>query len=144
MDEVRIPKERIAILIGKKGETKREISKATNTKIKVDSNEGDVIITGEDGLNVYNAKKIIQAIGRGFNPKKALQLLEEDEIFEMINMRDYARNSKDDRSVIQNIVSIRAYHQYVIYTGINLLILMVLKIFGVNIILLFFLSFPYY
>ena len=96
MDEVRIPKERIAILIGKKGETKREISKATNTKIKVDSNEGDVIITGEDGLNVYNAKKIIQAIGHGFNPNKALRLLEEDKIFEMINMQDYARNSKDD------------------------------------------------
>ena len=96
MDEIRIPKDRVAVLIGKKGKTKKEISQATHTKIKVDSKEGDVIIIGENGLDVYNAKRIIQAIGRGFNPDKALELLEEDKAFEIINMQNYARNTKDD------------------------------------------------
>ncbi len=96
MDEFRIAKERIAILIGKKGEIKRKISQLTKTKIKVDSREGDVIITGDDGLGIYNAKKIISAIGRGFNPDRALTLLDEEYIFEIININDYARNTKND------------------------------------------------
>ena len=96
MDEIRIAKERIPILIGKKGEIKRKISRLTNTKIKVDSKEGDVLITGENGLGVYNAKQIINAIGRGFNPEKALMLLNDEIIFEVINIRDYARNLKND------------------------------------------------
>ena len=35
MDEIRVPKERLAVLIGKKGEIKKEISRLTNTKIKI-------------------------------------------------------------------------------------------------------------
>ena len=96
MDEIRIPKERIPILIGKKGEIKNKIAKLTKTKIKVDSKEGDVIIMGEDGLEVYNAKQVIQAIARGFNPDKALNLLYEESIFEVINISEYARNLKND------------------------------------------------
>ena len=96
MDEIKIAKERIAILIGKKGEIKRRIARLTNTKIKVDSKEGDVIITGEDGLGVYTAKQIVQAIARGFNPDKALSLLDDENIFEIINIRDYARNTRND------------------------------------------------
>ena len=96
MDEIRVTKERVAILIGKKGEVKRKIAKLTKTKIKVDSKEGDVIITGEDGLGVYNARNIINAISRGFNPEQALSLLYDENIFEVINISDYSRNNKND------------------------------------------------
>ena len=96
MDEIRIPKERIAILIGKKGETKRKIAKLTNTKLQVNSKEGDIIIYGEYGLNVYFAKKIINAIGRGFNPDIALTLLEENKDIEIINIHQFSRKTKND------------------------------------------------
>src|SRR3989344_3827427 len=96
MDEIRITKERIPILIGTKGEIKRKISKLTNTKITVNSKEGDVLIEGEDSLGIYNAKQIIQAIGRGFNPDLALTLLDEDVIFEIMYVTDYSRNTKND------------------------------------------------
>jgi len=96
MDEIRVPRERLAVLIGKKGEIKKEISRLTKTKIKIDSKEGDVTIAGEDGLNVYNARQVIYAISRGFNPNRALELLNENIIFEVINISDYARNLKND------------------------------------------------
>lgn len=96
MDEIRIPKERIPILIGVKGEIKRKISKLTNTKITVNSKEGDVLIDGDNGLDVYNARQIINAISRGFNPDEALKLLNDENIFEIINISDYARNNKND------------------------------------------------
>lgn len=95
MEELKVPKERIAILVGKNGETKRKISKLTKTKLKIDSREGDVIIEGEDSIACYNTKKIIKAIGRGFNPDIALTLLDENNMFELIDIQEYCGKSKN-------------------------------------------------
>jgi len=94
MQELKIPGERIAILLGKKGSTKRELESKTGTKIKVDSEEGDVLITGDE-LKCFITLNIIKAIGRGFNPKIALKLLNEENILEIINMEDYLRDNKN-------------------------------------------------
>jgi ribosomal RNA assembly protein len=102
MDEIKIPKERIAVLIGKKGETKRKISRLTKTRIQVSSKEGDIVIDGEDGLNIYTAKKIINAIGRGFNPEIALNLLEENNDIEIINIQEFSRNARNDLTRIKS------------------------------------------
>ncbi len=92
--EIKIPKDRIPILIGKKGEIKREIQKKLNLKIVIDSESGAVTITGEDGLNVYTGKEIVQAIGRGFNPDTAMILLEDGYKFEQVDITNYDRGSK--------------------------------------------------
>lgn len=89
--ELKIPKERIAVLIGVKGNIKKEIEDATKTKIKVDSKEGDIFVSGGDGLSLYTAREVIRAIGRGFNPDIALLLLKPDYMFEMVDIGDYAR-----------------------------------------------------
>ncbi len=94
--ELKIPKERVAVLIGKKGTTKNEVEKATKSKIIVDSKEGDVFISGEDGLGLYNAREVIKAVGRGFNPDVALLLLKSDYVFEAINIKDYAKTKNSE------------------------------------------------
>ena len=76
--EIRIPKERVAVLIGKKGEVKKEIEQATKSKMAVDSKEGDIAIRGKDSIGMLVAKDIILAIGRGFNPEIATLLLKQD------------------------------------------------------------------
>ena len=93
--ELHIPKERVAVLIGTKGETKRSLEQDTKTKIEVDSEEGEVRITGEDALLLYLAREIIRAVGRGFNPEIARQLLKQDYGFEIISIVDFARNPND-------------------------------------------------
>lgn len=93
--ELRIPKDRIAVLIGKEGKIKKEIEVETKTKIKVDSKEGDVFISGEDALGLYSCREVIRSIGRGFNPDIALLLLKSDYSFELIDLKDYAGKSKD-------------------------------------------------
>ena len=93
--ELRIPRERVAVLIGKKGETKRGLEHQTKTKINVNSEEGDVKITGKDALLLYLTREIIRAIGRGFSPEAALQLLKQDYAFEIIPIVDFARNPND-------------------------------------------------
>ncbi|MBU1111301.1 MAG: KH domain-containing protein [Nanoarchaeota archaeon] len=94
MEQLKIPKERIACLIGSKGKDKREIEQKTNTLLKINSEEGDVIIEGES-LNCFNCKKIVKAIGRGFNPKVALMLLDENYHFELVNIEDYTKSKND-------------------------------------------------
>ncbi len=93
--ELKIPKERVAVLIGKKGELKRQLEHVTKTKIKVDSDEGDVNIRGKDALLLYSCREIVRAIGRGFNPDIAMQLLKQDYGIEFISLNDYAGTQRE-------------------------------------------------
>lgn len=89
---VRIPKERVAVVIGRKGQTKREIEKRTGTKIEVDSETGEVFITStketSDPLAVWKARDVVMAIGRGFSPERAFRLFNEGETLEVVNLTD--------------------------------------------------------
>jgi ribosomal RNA assembly protein len=90
--ELKLPRDRIAVLIGKKGQIKKEIEVETATKITVDSDEGDVFIKGSDALKLYAAREVVNAIGRGFNPDIAQLLMKQDYSFEQLKMDDYTRS----------------------------------------------------
>ncbi|MBN2454718.1 RNA-processing protein [Candidatus Woesearchaeota archaeon] len=92
--ELKIPKERLAVLIGSSGRTKRELEKSTKTTIRVDSKEGDIFIYSEDGLHLYTAAEIVKAIGRGFNPNIAKLLLKSDYAAEQFDMGEFAKTRK--------------------------------------------------
>jgi ribosomal RNA assembly protein len=94
--ELKIPLERIAVLIGKEGNIKKEIEEETKTKLNIDSKEGDVFVSGENALGLYIAREVIKAIGRGFNPEIALLLLKQDYILEVISLNDYTGKSKEN------------------------------------------------
>ena len=93
--ELKIPEERIAVLIGEKGKTKKEIEEQTKTKLNI-SKEGEVTIAGKDALLLYTAQDIVKAIARGFNPKIALLLFQTDYTLEIIEIKDYSGKSKSD------------------------------------------------
>jgi len=95
--EVKIPRDRIAVLIGIKGEMKRKIEQETSTKLNIDSKEGDVFVVGQDALDVNVCKDIVRAIGRGFNPEYAFELLKPDFFLETIDIVDVA--SKKNTSI---------------------------------------------
>lgn len=92
---LKLPKERIAVLIGAKGEVKRELEDATHAKLHIDSKEGDVTISGSDTLGLFTAREVVRAIGRGFNPDVAKLLIKADYVFEIISLADYAGKSKN-------------------------------------------------
>ncbi len=93
--EIRIPKERIAVLIGPGGKVKKDIEAATHSKLEIDSGEADVIIHGDDSLGMFSAREVIKAIGRGFNPDIAMLLLHQDYSLEILNLPDYLGRSKN-------------------------------------------------
>lgn len=78
--EIKISGQRIAVLIGKGGSTKREIEKNTGVSLEIDSDEGLVTIRGEDPVAVLEATDIVTAISRGFSPERAFRLLEDEDV----------------------------------------------------------------
>lgn len=93
--ELRIPKDRVAVLIGKNGEVKKELEQETKTSIEVDSTEGDVFVSGDDAIQLFTVREIIKAIGRGFNPELAKLLLKQDYTFEMISLTDFMKSKSN-------------------------------------------------
>lgn len=83
MLSIKIPDERVAILIGKNGETKASIEKKTATKITAGQ---EVEIEG-DWETEAKAADIVKAIGRGFSPHQALKLLNKETIFDVITIK---------------------------------------------------------
>jgi len=93
-EEIKIPKDRVAVLIGKDGKLKREIEKLTNIHIHIDSNDSLITLKSEDSVSLFDAKPIIRAIARGFNPKIAELLIDQDYALEVIDLKDFAGDSK--------------------------------------------------
>ena len=90
--ELKIPKDRIAVLIGPKGKMKKELEEQTKTSIKVDSKEGDVFLQGKDSLALFALREVVKAIGRGFNPEIAQLLMKQDYVLEIVDITEYNRN----------------------------------------------------
>jgi ribosomal RNA assembly protein len=95
---LKIPRERVGVLIGKNGITKDEIENLTKTDINIDSETGSISVSPteetEDPLAVWKSRYIVKAIGRGFNPEISLKLLGDETLLEIINLPDYVGKSK--------------------------------------------------
>ena len=105
--DIKIPHERIAVLIGSDGETKSRIEEQTKTKIVIDSKEGDVNVSGKDAVLLYTAHHIVKAIARGFNPDVALRLLKQDWVFELIDLSTYSTKKNHQQRLKGRVIGTR-------------------------------------
>ena len=94
MEEIiKIPDERIAVLIGTNGVIRKAIAKQTKVKIHVESSNGEVTLVGE-GENFFKATDIVKAIGRGFSPKRAFTLLEDNYLLKIVEIKDFTGKNR--------------------------------------------------
>ena len=106
---VKIPRERVGILIGPEGKTKQYIEDKLNVKLAVDS-EGSVTVTltekASDPSMLLKAKDLVSAIGRGFPPEIAFRLIRnEDDIYDMIDLRlIFGRSESDIKRIKGRII----------------------------------------
>lgn len=103
---VKIPRERIGVLIGTKGGVRELIEKRLSTDLGIDSQSGDVTITLKEDVNdpslLFRAKDVVTAIGRGFSPESVFKLIEdEDNILEIVDLREVFGRSESDISRIK-------------------------------------------
>ncbi|MDP3729026.1 MAG: KH domain-containing protein [bacterium] len=92
--ELKIPVDRVAVLIGKNGEVKKRIENKKQVRLEINSTEGDVVVSGNDSVAVYETLNIVKAIGRGFNPEIAELLYNEENNLDLINISDFSGNSQ--------------------------------------------------
>lgn len=96
----RLPRERIGVAIGPRGEVKQEIERRTGAQITLDSETGEVRIEpGDDPLGALKAREVINAIARGFSSERAFRLFQDDQLLEVIDIRNFAGSS--DRALIR-------------------------------------------
>jgi len=89
MKYLKIPLERVGVLIGHNGETKKYLEEKSGLKINIDSKAGEVVIDDhelKDPLIVLKIENIIKAIGRGFSPDKVMILLDDEADFFVFNL----------------------------------------------------------
>ena len=119
MQYIRIPEERISVLIGVKGVTKRQLEKMSDTKLTIEDNE--VTLEG-DSINEWKMKDVVQAIGRGFNPEKAMQLLSDEYTFHLIELDDAANSQKSLNRIRGRIIGENARTRKYIERATNTLL----------------------
>lgn len=92
MRSVRIPQDRVGVIVGAKGETKKMLMNISGIKLDIDS-EGEVLIYDDeetaDPLMALKIIDVVKAIGRGFSPEKATRLFDDDEYLEIIELKDF-------------------------------------------------------
>ena len=98
---IKIPKERVGVVIGPEGRTKANIEDKLSVELQIDSETGDVNILMKEGATdpsmLFNAKDIVTALGRGFSPEHAFRLLrDEDAILDIIDLRTVFGKSETD------------------------------------------------
>ncbi len=106
---MQLNKDRIGVLIGQDGVTKKLIENRTGTILKIDSEKGICnILVDEDieekeiekkeippiGMRKYITKFVVKAINHGFNPNKAIKLTQEDMILEIVDLEKVLGHSR--------------------------------------------------
>ncbi|RLE49736.1 MAG: RNA-processing protein [Candidatus Methanomethylicota archaeon] len=96
---VKIPLDRVGVLIGEKGSVKRDIERATGTTLTIESESGSVAIelseNAPDPSALLKARDVVLAIGRGFSPQRAYRLFNDDQILDVIDIKQYVGDSKN-------------------------------------------------
>ena len=97
MQHVKVPDDRIGVLIGAGGETMREIEERAEVRLDIDSESGNVRVEKVgDPITGLKGPDIVKAIGRGFAPEDALRLLEDDMVmFDIVDIDAASRNKND-------------------------------------------------
>ena len=102
---IRIPADRIGALIGPGGRTKKRVEATFQVDLVIDGDTGNVEIKVKpdqsDVSVLFVVKNLIQAIGRGFSPKNAFTLMNEDYDITIIDLEDYVGNNKNAQNRVK-------------------------------------------
>jgi ribosomal RNA assembly protein len=101
----RVPEDRVAVVIGAGGRTRREIAERTHAKVEVDTDEGEVRIEGPDTdpIGALKARDIVLAIARGFSPERAMRLLKENTYLGVLDIK--FTTGKHEKAALRRIRS---------------------------------------
>lgn len=92
-----IPEDRIGVLIGEEGKTKRRLEEQSGCDLNIDSDTGHVDIESDDSVDAYFMREVVTAVGHGFNPSTASLILKKDYLLETLDVTNYASDGQVKR-----------------------------------------------
>jgi ribosomal RNA assembly protein len=105
---LQIPEERIPVVIGNKGKTKIKICKMCNVEIEVVSKTGQITIASTtknfDENGALKARDIINAISNGFSPERAFRILDEESLFQVLDLRNFTTSTNSTNRIKGRII----------------------------------------
>jgi ribosomal RNA assembly protein len=113
---VRVPLERVAAVIGKKGETKKRLEEACHVTLEVDSESGEITVRSnsiEEG-DPFRAINVVEAVGRGFSPQRALRLMDPETSLEVMDLRDFGKSDNSLERIRGRIIGLNGKSRRVI------------------------------
>ncbi len=96
---VRVPKDRVGVLIGYEGNVKSSIERKLSVKLSIDGETGDVEIASEPEGNpadMFRARDMVTAVGRGFSPENIFKLMEDNAVLMVIDLREFFHRSESN------------------------------------------------
>jgi len=101
---LKVPKDRIGVIIGVGGSTKAHIEEKGHVKLDVDSTEGTITIES-DSLSILSATEVINAVARGFSPEKAFRIFEDEQItLDVIDLSKVAHTPKELKRILGRVI----------------------------------------
>lgn len=94
---VRIPLDRVGVLVGREGKVKSRIEEAFGVSLVIDSKTGEISIKatkGPEEANYLRALDVTNAIARGFSPEKAFRLDDDEQVLSIMDLKNYSGKSK--------------------------------------------------
>ncbi|TFG29327.1 RNA-processing protein [Candidatus Thorarchaeota archaeon] len=117
-ETIKVPSDRVGVIVGRNGKVRKRIEELTNVKLEINP-AGTVIMSStgesEDPVLAWKARDIVRAIARGFSPKNALTLIDEDMMLLVVSLRDVVGTSPNQiRRVAGRIIGERGRTRRVI------------------------------
>jgi len=107
---LKIPKERVGVLVGPEGKIKKSIEEKLSVELQIDSETGGVTAMldekATDPSLLFRVKDVVTAIGRGFSPEHAFRLIRDEEaMLDVIDLRlVFGKSESDIRRIKGRII----------------------------------------
>lgn len=103
-EQVFVDLSRLPVVIGHEGTTRKLIEDKFSISLEINSDSGEVIISGDDSSQIYITSLVLQAINYGFSPENAILLESEHNILDIIDVKKSVRDSKRLKTVLGRII----------------------------------------
>jgi ribosomal RNA assembly protein len=108
---LKIPSDRVGVLIGPQGNVKRRIEELGGVTVKVDSKMGSVEVKLKDETQdpsaLLKVRNVVTAIGRGFSPEKAFRLFDDDALLDIIDLKVYGKSESGIKRIKGRLIGER-------------------------------------
>jgi ribosomal RNA assembly protein len=103
VNHLKVSKNRLGEIIGRRGSHKKDLEKLTNTKIKIFQN-GEIEISGEDSYAILQAKQVLEAIDCGFRYEEAKKIITQDYVLDLVDLKELKLQWYHNKRILGRVI----------------------------------------